>query len=84
MSRPALTRIDMAILGIIDRLDDEIAGRDLRRLLKSLGFRRSAPAFIFTMLHLEDKGLVCSREEQRIVDGVESNERFYRRTSELD
>ena len=44
-----------------------ILGGDLRGLLRSRGFRRSAPALVFTMLSLEDKGLVTCREEVRVV-----------------
>jgi hypothetical protein len=74
-----LTKIEHAILEILD-IDPrhEILGRDLRSLVRSRGFRRTAPAFVFTMMSLEDKGLVNCREEIRIVDGVEITDRYYR------
>jgi len=71
--------IEQAIVQILD-VDPrhEIAGRELRSLLRSRGFRRSAPALVFTMMSLADKGLVECREETRIVDGVEIRDRYYR------
>jgi hypothetical protein len=81
-ARP-LTKIEQAILQILD-IDPrhEILGRDLRSLLRSRGFRRTAPALVFTMMSLEDKGLVDCREEIRIVDGVEIRDRYYRVATE--
>lgn len=73
-----LTKVEVAILEILDGFDgEEVPGRELRGLLQSWGFRRSAPAFVFTMMNLEDKGLVTCREEARIVDGLEVRDRFY-------
>jgi hypothetical protein len=74
-----LTKIEQAILQILN-IDPrhEIFGRDMRSMLRSRGFRRSAPALVFTMLSLEDKGLVDCREETRIVNGVTIKDRYYR------
>jgi DNA-binding transcriptional ArsR family regulator len=74
-----LTRIEQAIVQILD-IDSrrEVLGREMRSLLRRLGFRRSAPALVFTMKSLEDKGLVDCREEIRIVDGVTVTDRYYR------
>lgn len=78
MSAPVLTQVEMAILEILASYHgDEIDGRYLRGLLRSRGFRRSAPALIFTMMSLEDKGLVACREEIREADGVEIRDRYY-------
>jgi hypothetical protein len=52
-------------------------GRELRGLLSKRGFRRSAPALVFTMMNLADKGLVECREEVTVVDGVEVRDRYY-------
>jgi len=74
-----LTKIEQAILEILEiDLRHEILGRDLRSRVRSRGFRRTAPAFVFTMMSLEDKGLVDCREEIRIVDGVQITDRYYR------
>jgi hypothetical protein len=78
VTAPALTRVEQAILDILAHFPgEEVQGRDLRRLLQQRGFRRSAPAFVFTMMRLEDKGWISCREETRNVDGVENRERFY-------
>jgi repressor of nif and glnA expression len=75
---PTLTRVELAILEILENYrDDEIQGRELRGLLSNRGFRRSAPAFVFTMMSLEDKGLVTCREDVYCVDGLEIKERYY-------
>jgi hypothetical protein len=63
---------------------DALVGRlDLLRQIgekgvTSRGFRRSAPALVFTMMNLADKGLAACREEIRVVDGVEVKDRYYR------
>jgi repressor of nif and glnA expression len=76
---PVLTKVEQAILEILESHDgEEIDGRDLRGLLRRRGFRRSAPALVFTMMSLEDKGLVACREEVRDGDGVEVRDRYYR------
>jgi hypothetical protein len=78
MTTPALTKVEQAILGTLaDFRGEEVPGRDLRRLLQTRGFRRSAPAFVFTMMSLEDKGLVTCREEVRVVSGLAIKDRFY-------
>ena len=78
MNAPALSKVEQAILDILASFPgEEVLGRDLRGYLRSRGFRRSAPALIFTMMSLEDKGLVTCREDVRCVDGVEIRERYY-------
>jgi len=78
MNAPALSKVERAILDILAGFSgDEVPGRELRGLLRSRGFRRSAPALVFTMLSLEDKELVSCREEVRVVDGVEIRDRYY-------
>lgn len=73
-----LTKIERTILDILsDFPDHEVSGKDLRTLVENRGFRRSAPAFVFTMEHLVDKGLVASREEIRMTDLAEVRDRFY-------
>lgn len=78
MTTPSLTRVEQVILEILaDIQGEEVLGRDLRILLGRRGFRRSAPALVFTLLRLEDKGLVTCREEVRVVDDVEIKDRYY-------
>jgi hypothetical protein len=79
VTAPALPNVERAILAILARRPgEEISGRHLRGLLRRLGFHRSAPAFAFTMLRLQDRGLATCREVVRIVDGVEVKDRYYR------
>jgi repressor of nif and glnA expression len=78
VTTPSLTRVEQAILEILAVLQgQEVLGRDLRTLLRSRGFRRTAPALVFTMMRLEDKGLVTCREDVRVIDDVEIKERYY-------
>ena len=78
MTTPALTNVEQAVLDILaDFPGEEVQGRDLRGLLQRRGFRRSAPAFVFTMMRLEDKGLISCRQEVRVVQGLEITERYY-------
>lgn len=73
-----LSKVEQIILSILEGLQgDEIASRELRGLLSSRGFRRSAPALVFTMMNLEDKGLIESREEIKVVNDVEVRDRYY-------
>ncbi len=75
---PALTKVEQAIVEILERYAGaEVPGRELRSLLRRRGFHRTAPALVFTMMSLADKGLVTCREEARVIDGVESRERYY-------
>lgn len=75
----ALSAVERAVLDILaDRPGEEVAGRVLRGLLSNRGFRRSAPALVFTMMGLADKGLVSCREEVAVVDGMEVRDRYYR------
>ncbi len=79
-----LSKVEQAILEILDRRpSEEIQGRELRGLLRNRGFRRTAPAFVFTMMRLEDKGMITCRDEVRDVEGVEVRERYYRRRENL-
>jgi len=78
MNASALTGVERTILDILARFPgEEVPGCDLRGLLRSRGFRRSAPALVFTMMSLEDKGLVSCREEVRVVEGVDVRDRYY-------
>jgi hypothetical protein len=73
-----LTRVEVAILEILEHYRGrDILERELRGLLQKRGFRRSAPAFVFTMMSLQDKRLVKCQEEVRLVEGREIKERFY-------
>src|SRR5262249_25955629 len=75
----ALTKVEQAILDVLATYPDEkISGRELRGRLSNRGFQRSAPALVFTMMNLADKGLVSCREEANVIDGVEVRQRFYR------
>lgn len=76
---PTLAQVEKAILEILaNHAGGEVPGRELRGLLSKRGFRRSAPALVFTMLNLADKGLVEWREEVTVIDGVEVRNRYYR------
>jgi hypothetical protein len=84
VTAPALSWVERAILSILDGCpEDEVSGRDLRSVLRRHGFRRTAPAFYFTMMGLEDKGLVTCREEIRRVDGMAVKDRYYQRRPEF-
>jgi hypothetical protein len=75
----SLTKVEQAVLGVLASYPgEEVSGRELRGLLSNRGFRRSAPAFVFTMMNLADKGLVECREEVMVIDGVEVRDRYYR------
>jgi repressor of nif and glnA expression len=79
VAAPALSKVEQAILAILDsHPDEEVSGRSLRTLLQNRGFRRTAPAFAFTMMSLEDKGLIACREVVRVVEGVAVTHRSYR------
>jgi hypothetical protein len=74
-----LTKVEQAILNLLANYPgEEVLGRELRGLLSNRGFRRSAPAFVFTMMSLTDKGLVSCREEARMTDLVEVRDRYYK------
>ena len=77
VSGPMLTMVEQAILDILDDYPGGVCGRDVRSRLRRRGFRRSAPALVFTMMRLEDKGLVRCFEGVREADGVEIRERYY-------
>jgi len=73
-----LNTVEVAILRIFETHPDrEIRARELRGLLANQGFRRTAPAFVFTMMRLEDKGCVSCREEIKTIDGIEQTDRYY-------
>jgi hypothetical protein len=73
-----LTKIERTILDILSDLPDyEVSGKDLRTLVQNRGFRRSAPAFVFTMENLVEKGLVACREKVRMTDMALVRDRFY-------
>jgi hypothetical protein len=75
---PVLTKVEQTILDALATYpDEEVSGRELRGLLSDRGFRRSAPAFIFTMMNLADKGLIECREKVSMIDGVEARDRYY-------
>jgi hypothetical protein len=73
-----LTKVERAILDLLGSYPgEEVSARELRGLLSNRGFRRSAPAFVFTMMNLVDKGLIECREEVIVIDSVEVRDRFY-------
>ena len=74
----ALTKVEQVILDLLASYPgEEVSGRELRGLVSNRGFRRSAPAFVFTMMALVDKGLVSCRLEVSVIDGVEIQDRYY-------
>jgi len=74
-----LAPIERTILAIlIDDPNEDVSGRDLRNQLRRRGFDRTAPSLVFTMMRLEDRGLVVSREVTTRKDGAQSTSRFYR------
>jgi hypothetical protein len=79
----SLSKIEQAILDILSDFPGyEVSGKDLRTLVQNRGFRRSAPAFVFTMENLMEKGLVACREEVRTTDAGLVRDRFYRISQE--
>jgi hypothetical protein len=75
----SLTKVEQAVLGVLaSYAGEEVSGRELRGLLSNRGYRRSAPAFVFTMMNLADKGLIECRDEVMMIDGVEVRDRYYR------
>jgi repressor of nif and glnA expression len=85
VTKLALTGVEQAILQILDGYPGgKIPGRELRARLRSRGFRRSAPALVFTMMRLQDKGLVHCLETVREADGREITERSYSRVTRSD
>ena len=75
----SLTKVEQAVLGVLaSYAGEEVSGRELRGLLSNRGFRRSAPALVFTMMNLAEKGLIECREEVMVIDGVEVRDRYYR------
>jgi hypothetical protein len=83
MTNPTLTPVEQAILEILARYPGgEIPGRELRARLRGRGFRRTAPALVFTMMRLEDKGLVRSFEQVRDAEGIAIKEWSYSRNEE--
>jgi hypothetical protein len=73
-----LSKVEQVILDLLASYSGEwVPGRQLRTLLSNQGFRRSAPAFVFTMMGLEDKGLIECREDVGVVAGVEIRDRYY-------
>jgi hypothetical protein len=74
-----LTKIEQTILDILtDFPSYEVSEKDLRTLVQNRGFRRSAPAFVFTMMNLVEKGLVVCREEVRVTEMAHVRDRFYK------
>jgi uncharacterized protein (DUF983 family) len=74
-----LAPIERTILAIlIDDPNEDVSSRDLRYQLRHRGFDRTAPSLVFTMMRLEDRGLVASREVTSYQDGVQSMSRYYR------
>jgi len=72
------TKIELTILDILSDFPDyEVSGQDLRTLVQNRGFRRSAPAFVFTMQNLVEKGLVAYRETVRMTEMAVVRDRFY-------
>ena len=73
-----LLPIERTILAVLESRSGDVPGRELRSLIRRAGYRRSAPAFVFTMLRMADKGLVVCREEARVNEGIEFKEWYYR------
>jgi uncharacterized protein (DUF983 family) len=74
-----LAPMERTILAIlIDDPNEDVSSRDLRYQLRRRGFDRTAPSLVFTMMRLEDRGLVASREVTNYQDGVQSTFRYYR------
>jgi len=73
-----LTKIEQAILDILSDFPGyETSEKELRTLVQNRGFRRSAPAFVFTMQTLVDQELVACREETRPTDFGKVRIRYY-------
>lgn len=74
---PPLTHLQYAVLS---SLDDNITGRELRENLRSLGIKKSGPAFYQLMARLEDVGVVKGSYQVKIVEGQPIKERRYKIT----
>lgn len=77
-SLPPITHLQFLVLDALSA--NESAGRDLRALLATFGVRNSAPAFYQMMARLETSALVEGRYDQKLVDGQNVKERWYRLT----
>ena len=58
-----------------------VAGRQIREHLKQNGVSKTGPAFYELMSRLENSGFVQGEIEQKVIDGQDVTERFYRVTS---
>lgn len=76
MGLPPLTHLQFAILDVLG--SHKKSGREVREALKTLGIRKSGPAFYQLMARLEDAGFVKGWYDQKIIDGQIIKERCYR------
>ena len=79
MKVPRLTHLQFLVLGAL-RVGDR-SGKAVRAELRTLGARKSGPAFYQLMARLEDDGLVEGWYEQQVVEGQILRERYYRITA---
>ena len=70
-----LPHLQFAVLSILG--ETELAGREVRVQLASLGLEKAGPTFYRLMSRLEESGLVRGRYEQEVVDGQIVRERCY-------
>lgn len=57
--------------------DGPMEGRDLRKMLRSVGFRPRLPSFYVFMSRLEDREIVQGEETTKSVDGYTVHPRRY-------
>ncbi|UCC31818.1 MAG: hypothetical protein JSU86_05975 [Phycisphaerales bacterium] len=76
MGLPPLTHLQFAILDVLG--SHKKSGREVREGLKTLGIRKSGPAFYQLMARLEDAGFVKGWYDQKVIDGQIIKERRYR------
>ena len=67
MRLPDVTHLQFAILDVL--CAKRKSGQEVRTRLKSLGIRKTGPAFYQLMARFEDGGLVKGSYEQQTVDG---------------
>lgn len=75
MRLPRLSHLQFLVIGIL-RAAPQV-GRQVREQLRSLGVRKSGPAFYQLMSRLEEAGLVSGDYRQEIIEGQIIRERHY-------
>ncbi|HXV86528.1 MAG TPA: helix-turn-helix transcriptional regulator [Gemmatimonadales bacterium] len=75
MRLPGLSHLQFLVIGVLKT--GPHLGREVRAQLRSLGVRKSGPAFYQLMSRLEEAGLIRGDYQQEIVEGQIIRERHY-------